>query len=221
MKIAGCLKSVYLMLVFAVAVCGAFAGNIEAGIIYESAELGSTGLTGGSVSSIGYKSNNSTTYYAGARFHLDYEAEVTAIGGHFYLDLTSNGNLFGAIISLSGPDVYPSSVPFETLEVMASTVFVPNYPSTDYRTALSVTLDPGDYAVVFGTGELGASGGFMRAPITTLNPGNEGDIINWNDTIGWSSGSAARYAVEGTVFVPEPATILLVGLGGMLLRKRL
>ena len=35
-------------------------------------------------------------------------------------------------------------------EVLANTVFSPGFPSSDVLTQLSVTLPPGDYALLFG-----------------------------------------------------------------------
>jgi len=123
-------------------------------IIHESATLGPTGQTSG----WGLRWEQ----FIGSRFYVNQQVEVTAIGGH--LTEWTAGNLFGAIIALTGPDDLPDGSPFYSPEVVASTVFDPGYPSSDFRTPLAVTLQPGYYALVFGTDELGASNGEGAMP---------------------------------------------------------
>ena len=210
-------KIAFGLLFFAALVCTNVA---QADIIYESATLGQVGLTGGVAVAAGFDDYMETDYYAGARFHLDYEAEVTAIGGHFLLD-NDTGNLFGAILPLSGPGAMPSLPPFDSSDIIASTVFVPDSPSTDYRTSLAVTLQPGDYALIFGSNALGAEDGIMNIIIAADQQRLDGgDLIRAEADGSWSAEVLpARFVIEGTVNVPEPATLILFGLGGILLRK--
>ena len=217
-------KIVFGLLFLTALVCTDLAGGSEAqaDIIYESATLGQVGLTGGIAVAAGFDDFMNTDYYAGARFHLDYEAEVTAIGGHFLLDNDNTGNLFGAILPLSGAGAMPSLPPLDSLDVIASTVFVPDdSPSSDYRTSLAVTLQPGDYALIFGSNALGAADGIMRIMANGQQRLDDGDLILAETGSGWSAGQLpARFVIEGTVNVPEPTTILLLSLGGVFLRKR-
>ena len=209
-------KIVFGLMFFAALVCT----NVAQGeIIYESTTLGQVGLTGGIAVAAGFDDYMETDYYAGARFHLDYEAEVTAIGGHFLLDNDNTGNLFGAILPLSGPGAMPS---LDFLDVIASTIFVPDSPSSDYRTSLAVTLQPGDYALIFGSNALGSADGIMNIIIAADQQRLDGgDLIQAEADGSWSAEVLpARFVIEGTVNVPEPATLILFGLGGILLRKR-
>ena len=154
----------------------------------------------------------------GARFHLDSTVEVTAIGGT--MAGLEEGTFFGAILSLEDSESLPIGQPINNSEVVASTLFTLS-DTQDYRFPLSTRLTKGDYALVFGSGQLGASGGVgMMKWMTTSGTL---DFISWTSSWDhWDAGgySNLRFIVEGTV-VPEPATLLLLGMGGLaLLRKR-
>ncbi len=162
---------------------------VDPTIIYESATQGATGQTSG------YGIDGSQ--FIGSRFYLSEEREITAIGGH--LTELAAGNVFGAIISLSSIYDLPTGSPFVGPEVVASTVFDAPYPSTDFRTPLSVTLPAGFYALVFGTDDLGASGGLGVMPslgqVEIENP----TFIIWTG-VGWFEAEAdppPRLVVEG------------------------
>ena len=90
----------------------------------------------------------------GARFKLDRHAVVTAIGGALYSPPTNS--IFGAIVRLSHSGALPVGAPFEESEVVAVTTFIPSGESGDVITPLSAELEPGNYAIVFGTGHFGA-----------------------------------------------------------------
>jgi len=216
-------KIVFGLLFFTALVCTDLA---QADIIYESATLGQVGLTGGIAVAAGYDDYIDTDCYAGARFHIDYEAQVTAIGGHFLHGYGNTGSLFGAILPLSGPGMMPSIPPFDFSNVIASTVFVPDRPSSDYRTPLAVTLQPGDYALIFGSNALGAADGIMAIMADGQQRLEGGDLILAETGGGWfaeQTGLPARFVVEGTVNVPEPASAAMMAIGALTLilqRKR-
>jgi hypothetical protein len=120
----------------------------QAAIIHESATLGPTGSRSGATLISGI--------FVGSRFSLTNTVQVTEIGGH--LVEFEGGSLFGAIIGLSSPTALPSGRPFDPGEVLASTTFTAPSFSEDVLIPLSVTLPPGDYALVFGSGLFGATG---------------------------------------------------------------
>ncbi|MHC4345251.1 MAG: hypothetical protein ACYSUP_11260, partial [Planctomycetota bacterium] len=156
-------------------------------MIHESATLGWTGVWAGYLLDI--------TQFTGSRFHVSHQVEVTKIGGH----MAGSGDFFGAIISLSGSGTLPQGSPFSEAEVVASVVFTPSSPSTDYRTSLSVVLDPGYYALVFGSGELGAYGGsgWMAYEMQENLPGSSyffWDGSKWHHT---NPDPPPRLVVEG------------------------
>ena len=178
--------------------------------IYESATLGATGQTTGDVLAGG-----SFPQFIGARFAVTQPDQVTEIGGHLG---NTNGTLFGAIISLSSSTALPSGSPFNGPEVVASTTFNAGSPSSDFLTPLSATLTPGEYALVLGSGEFGASSttGFMPTDNTDL-PG--ASFFTWTSLFGngsWqdSSTTGLDFQVIGNA-VPEPGTLALLGAAGI------
>ena len=184
---------------------GFMAAPASADLIYESATMGAPGQTGG------YSLMSSQ--FLGSRFTIEETTQVTAIGGHLY---ASSGTLFGAILSMEG--MTPLGLPFDTEEVMASTVFNPGYPSSEFVTALSVTLAPGDYALIFGSGYFGASGsGAMPYADQTDTAEGVGSYFFWNGS-SWSDGGFDR--CRFLVF-PAPGALSLLGLGVLCgLRRR-
>jgi hypothetical protein len=188
--------------------------GVRAAVIYESATYVQTGEGGLPI--------NCDQTALGSRFHLDQPVEVTSVGGHLGADRANEGTFFAAIASIGGPDAYPSGTPVDLSELAAFTLFVPAYPSSDFRIALSAVLEPGYYAVIFGTNSLGAADGLGYMPIEqqTILPGNLGGMFWAVDNNQWGPFELpARFVVEGTV-VPEPCTCVLLSFGGLLLAIR-
>jgi hypothetical protein len=165
-----------------------------AAIIHQSATMGPTGQTYGYILS--------SEQFIGSRFQVNQQVQVTAIGGHL---LAGSGSIFGAIISLSNMTSLPDGSPFYSSEVVASKVFTPNPVSSDFRTSLSVTLEPGAYALVFGAGEFGSgyySTAYMPYGGQSDLPGSSYFAWIWD---GWEmawvdvDASGARFVVEGMV----------------------
>ncbi|MHC4742135.1 MAG: SdrD B-like domain-containing protein, partial [Planctomycetota bacterium] len=157
-------------------------------VIHCSATLGPTGQSGG----WGINSD----FFMGSRFYVDRTVNVTSIGGH--LVEWQGGAFFGAIVSLSNMYDLPNGFPFLGAEVVASTVFDPGYPSSDFRTPLSVTLWPGSYALIFGSGEFGAFNGVGAMPYSGQTDIGGASYILWNGSGWWESASGqARFVVEG------------------------
>lgn len=160
-----------------------------------SAALGLTGETSG------FSVNDQQ--FMGWRFQLDSASQVTAVGGH----IGAVGNIFGAIVAINDPNALPQGNPFLPGEVLASTTFNPDSLSSDARTPLSVTLDPGNYELIFGSGLFGATGsGFM--------PSNNSDFSGamyfyYSARNGgtWVDGgiSNTRFVVEANA-IPEPSS---------------
>jgi hypothetical protein len=180
----------------------------DAGIILESATLGPTGQNGGI--SVGNEQ------YLAARFQVGTAVTVDHIGGH--LAEFHPGGLFGAIVQLSGPAALPSFLPSAIASnALASTVFTAPSSSADILVPLSVTLAPGDYALVFGSGAFGASGdGVMAEGNTDTAQASyiAADLNNntWNDA---GSHQTTRFVVTGQSIVPGPAAIIPAGTATM------
>lgn len=184
-----------------------------ADVIYESATLGPTGQYGGNALT--------SSQFFGVRFEITEPVQVTEVGGHLS---GWNGSLFAAIVSLpGGAGTLPTGSPFDS-SVEAYTTFTASSASQDYRAPLSVYLDPGWYALVFGSGQFGATG-------TGAMPGNndplpEASYIRW-DGSQWRSYSTdlrLRFVVEGDLVTPEPGSLALLSAGALgiaaLLRRR-
>jgi hypothetical protein len=69
--------------------------------------------------------------------------------------------IFGVIVPLSGRAGFPPGVELSGTNVLAETTYTPpassDFVVNDYQMPLSVTLQPADYGLVFGTGEFGAT----------------------------------------------------------------
>jgi hypothetical protein len=179
------------------------AHDTRAAIIHESATLGATGLPviGPSVSA---------TLYRGSRFSVDSIVKVEAVGGHI---VGTPGNLFATIVSLSSPTALPSGNPFD-MTTVATTLFDPPELSDDILVPLSATLNPGHYALIFGSPLIGGSEGVM--PDNNMDIPGSASYFVWSALQGerWIDVPQAtnhRFVVTGFV-IPEPSSIALAGL---------
>jgi len=170
------------------------AQNAFAVIIYESSTLGPTGQTTG-----GFNVNE--VQFLGSRFSISETMEVSQIGGHMYRGSFGDNLIFGAIVELSGPDALPLGDPFTGGEVLASTTFTPPVLSADVSVPLSITLQPGDYALIFGSGEFGATNGEGVMTVNNfITPEGVGSYIVWINNMwrfGLSELDNLRFTVNG------------------------
>lgn len=183
-------SSALLLLVLALLVVAA--GPAEGVIIHESATLGPIGQTSGWTAG--------PTQFLGSRFHVNAFVKVTAVGGHLWSSLTvGNQLLFAAIVALTGPAALPSGKPFDDGTLLAVTTFDPGFPSSDILTPLSVTLAPGDYALIFGSGLFGATGDGAMAFNNPDIPG-QASYFTWR-SLAWLDGgiSNVRFVVVGQI----------------------
>jgi len=183
---------------------------VDAIIIHESAILGPTGQTSGFT--LG-------SQYLGSRFHVDRLVEVEAVGGHMFL--FQPGQLFGAIVSLSGPTALPSGNPFDAT-TLATVLFTPPPLSDDILVPLAVTLSPGDYALIFGGEQFGASGqGAM--PFNNIDIPGHASYFRWDqkDQLWRNSFQGnTRFVVTGAIPEPGMFALMLFGLTGVAAYQR-
>ena len=182
----------------------AFAATTE--VLYQSATMGTPGQTAGI--SVG------VFQYVGSRFELSERRVATAVGGHFGTSATGEQTVFGALVRLTSMTDFPDSlIPLNTPDVLATTVFALPKPSNDAIASIGpVELPPGFYAVVFGSGQFGASGqGFV--PATNVPVGLSSDIsyvnlngLHWSDTGIFQN----RFVVYGEIPEPGAAALLIV-----------
>jgi len=122
-------------------------------VLLESAELGAVGRLGGA--------SITANQFVGWRFELDVPLEVTEIGGHLFSNPNfsqGNGEIFGALVRLTSLDAFPLGDPFTQDEVVATVAFAPPFPSDQILVPLAAELEPGSYALVFGSQLFGATG---------------------------------------------------------------
>jgi len=182
---------------------------LTAAIIFESGTLGPTGVPQGSVAA----TNITASVYTGVRFQLTQPVLTTQIGGHF-VD-RNNGTFFGAIVALDDGNDFPDSGDLSTDDVLGTTVLTFPVPSAEVFSDLSVFLEPGWYALIFGSGLLGASG---DGAASQSNPdiGNPAYIgfqpgfgVGWVDLTGLpSTFENHRFVVKGQI-VPEPSALTI------------
>jgi hypothetical protein len=191
------------------------AGRAE--LIYESA---TTVATGDTMNSIG-GTQTDLEFSSGVRFLLDEAVRAEAIGGHFATSVAvGNGQIFGVIAALDdGLDV-----PDLDTDVVAQTLLTLPTPgfSDNISGSVSVLLQPGWYALVFGSGRYGATSDFASA-IKTNGNGPVNDGIDTTFTLRTSDNAlflqtpGARFFLEGRYegasVIPEPGAALLTGLG--------
>ena len=118
-------------------------------VVLESAELGTTGRIGGT-------STRPPSMSVGGFKWPSHSWWSVSAGASTYPDVP--GEIFAALVRLSVIDAFPQGSPFTAEEVVATTLFRPDFPSDEILTPLSAELDPGSYALVFGTGLFGATG---------------------------------------------------------------
>ncbi|TWT72740.1 hypothetical protein Pla123a_40390 [Posidoniimonas polymericola] len=189
-------------------------------ILYQSATLGPTGVSLQEVQDQIVRGRNIYPGgFQGVRFYLPSKSKVSRVGGHLIgLGLGGSeeggrGDIFAAVVNLSGESDMPDSADFSTPDFLGSTLITPPRTSADVYGELRLTLDAGWYALVLGGGFLGSDRGLGFAAAVQNNP-STGDprYIGWQspyDGIDWTEGGVydrnQRFVVEGVV-VPEPGS---------------
>lgn len=188
-------------------------------ILFESATLGHTGIPIAELLNQNVPGTNvSPTVYAGVRFQLHQPVVTSQVGGHFVAN--SGGTLFGAIVELEDENDFPDSGDFMTDDILGSTVLTFPTPSSEVFGDIELTLDPGWYALVFGSGrfETLGSGVAVRNGVAIGSPthiaGSPSTPDVWSDFTTIHRGN--RFVLRGRI-VPEPTTATLTCIGGLLI----
>jgi hypothetical protein len=162
--------------------------------------------------------------FIGAAFTLTQTTQITAIGAQF--GGFPGGSIFGAIVPTgpSLPSFTPSDIASNSLAHVVFSVTVttpaldnPHVNVADLTVPLdqSLNLEPGTYAVVFGSGAFGATGfaglGFENDPVGSPPLFQTLFDDNWQSF----GDHGVRIFVDGSAVtaVPEPGTWAMVILG--------
>lgn len=165
--------------------------------------------------------------FVGASFQLTQATTITGIGGHF--SQYSYDNIFGAIVSASSLNALPTVTAANLASLaLASTSLAPD--GSDQLGSVSITLGPGTYDVIFGSGLWGTTGGSGLATGQTDNINSAAALFQTvNGGASWSllGENDVRIDVVGTPVsaVPVPAALPLfasglLGLMGAARRRR-
>jgi VCBS repeat-containing protein len=127
---------------------------------FESATLGNTGSTSAVV-------HVNHGQFLGVRFEVTSAVAASGIGGHFVTRFGDTNQMFAAIVALSGPDDFPDTANLSSADVVGSTLITVSSPSDEYSAPIDVDLEPGWYALVFGTGILGS--GFDESGVPAVD----------------------------------------------------
>ena len=188
-------------------------GDATAATIFESGTLGPTGVTWqDALDGVVQGSGISSTVFSGVRFELTQPVITTQIGGHVFSP--NGGSFFGAIVALDDENDLPDSGDLSTSDVLGHTELTFPVLSEEAFGDLSLTLQPGWYALAFGSGLFGVTGnGGM--PLNNPDIGEPsyimfqpGSVTGWNNLINPIFRNY-RFVVEGTI-VPEPTSIGLM-----------
>jgi hypothetical protein len=159
--------------------------------------------------------------FVGARFFVSAPTRTTRIGGHFGL----NGlDVFGALVGLTRATDFPDSLDLSTPDVLGvarlTTPFGEPLSIGLHSEVLSVQLQRGWYALVFGASLFGAErGGFLTTEHQQLGSPRFflRDVQGTYRSYRFNHPSfTALLFVEGESTppaVPEPGTVLLIGSG--------
>ncbi|NOZ38880.1 MAG: hypothetical protein GXP24_01470 [Planctomycetes bacterium] len=177
-------------------------------ILFESATLGLNGMSWQNVfDRVVLAVNVTNSSYQGVRFELTQPVVTTQVGGHFVAPPNSDSVFFAAIVELDNAIDFPDSEDLSTPDVLGTNLLAFPEPSGEVWADLELSLNPGWYALVFGSGLFGASGtgGAIRNSIGIDSP----DYIGFQSGFGWGARvPGKRFVIKGTI-VPEPTSFVL------------
>ena len=193
-------------------------GLVMAATIFESGMLGPTGVTwqqgiDGEVPG----ANISSTTFNGVRFQVAQPSITTQIGGHFVSP--SGGDFFGAIVALEDENDFPDSGDLSASDVLGHAELTFPVDSQEVFGDLSLFLDPGWYALVFGSGLFGTvnSGAMPLNNLDIEEPSYIAYVSSRWKNLAPADGFAFknyRFIVSGTI-VPELSTFSLAILASL------
>lgn len=204
-------------LLVAFSICAARTSISNAEVLFESGTLGPTGVSFADLGGTVPGTNVNPFVFTGVRFELTQPIVTSQVGGHFVERFS--GTFFGAIVALDDAIDSPDSGNLSTPDVLGATTLTFPDPSAEVSGDLALSLDPGWYALVFGSGLFGTNGqgGAVRNGMDIGSPTYI--AFQPNSGFGWVSISTFpnhRFVIEGVV-VPEPTIAFLASTASMAL----
>ena len=198
--------------VFIIGAVNLDADRARAATVFESGTLGPTGISFADIENLTVPGTFMPSRdLRGVRFELTQPVVTSQVGGHFAGQ--SGGTFFGAIVKLDGQNDFPNSTTLFTPDVLGLTML--EFPSTsaDVYGNLTLSLEPGWYALVFGSGLFGASG--FGASVRNGSDIGDPEYIFYPSKLAWldlddvtTSPINHRFVVNGSV-VPEPNALVI------------
>jgi hypothetical protein len=151
-------------------------------------------------------SSVNANFFWGTRFDVTDPTHVYEASS--WLSNGSGGPIFAAIVALASPTANPLPIthPSFASTIVASTLINVGTPSEEYAGDFGgLKLQPGSYALIFGSGMFGATGTaqIMQVNDQILKPGS----LVWGGSFWANSSTNFRMSLKGIV-VPEPAGIV-------------
>jgi len=168
------------------------AGPVSAALIYESAATGPTLQTsvGGTLID--------DTFFTAVNFEVVAPVTTGSIGAHMIEIGSGSEPVFGAIVALTGPGDVPDSPNLSTPDVLGFTLINPPDPSDNRAGNLRLTLSPGWYALVFGSGQFGATGEAGALSNNTPNGFSQIYVIRQSDGLVIPQAGGPRLFIDST-----------------------
>jgi hypothetical protein len=198
------------VLIFVVIIC---ASRSDAGGIFQSGALGPTGVLWEDVNSQSVPSTNvDPDVFIGARFYIAAPVITTRIGGHFIgHPFNTSPEFYGAIAALTAADDFPDSIDLTTPDVRGETILSFGNPSSVSFGDLALNLQPGWYALIFGSGLFGTHS-YGNAVRDGTDFGVQ-SYFAWDRNAGvWhelDKSVSNHYVVVEGAFIPEPSSFAL------------
>ncbi len=177
----------------------------EAFTLFETAALGPTGIA-----DAGFEITNAQS--VGARFEVTSPVTTSRVGAHLIdsaFPYVGNKQVYAAIIALSGPTDLPDSTILITPDVVGAALLPLPESSAEVSAPLSLSLQPGWYALQIGSWQFGASGWGVLTR-NNIDIGRPDYYTRRDDQYSDTGMSDARLFVEA---IPEPSAILLLVTG--------
>ncbi|MEX2317797.1 MAG: hypothetical protein WD669_11635 [Pirellulales bacterium] len=203
-----------LIVLCAIAVLFAsYRATVSAVTLFQSGTLGQLAVTNEDLANEVFSGTAiNESVFTGVRFEVAQRVTTSRIGGHF-LGRSSGETFFGAIVQLESDFDFPDSSDLTSPDVLGITTLTFPDPSAEAYGDISLSIEPGWYALVFGSGLFGTNGqgGAIRNGSDLGSP----TYINWQPLwpgTGWTDFSSFfrnhYFILEGTPS-PEPQTGLL------------